>query len=203
MKMPPRQCVVPVLIGCWLAYALVAGRGGTVPAPEPGSASDPASEFVVQPEAVAIQDQAATPPTELVGLELEQGKRQRAAEKMEEFRKDLQFAKASAWSAVLVKNWQAFKALRQKAAASPHGQTPCTLCDGTGHMDHCVLCHDSGKCPTCGGTGKAAHEEYCPTCQGKGSCYLCRGSKGMTCPFCDDGTVDVKGPVPPGMPPLN
>jgi DnaJ-class molecular chaperone len=139
----------------------------------------------------------------LVGLELEQGKRQRAAEKMEEFRKDLQFAKASAWSAVLVKNWQAFKALRQKAAASPHGQTPCTLCDGTGHMDHCVLCHDSGKCPTCGGTGKAAHEEYCPTCQGKGSCYLCRGSKGMTCPFCDDGTVDVKGPVPPGMPPLN
>src|SRR5436190_4437538 len=130
MRMTPRQCVVPGLIACWLAYALVAGRGGTTPAPEPESASDPAPEFVVQTEAAAVEDPAAMQPTVLVSLELEQSKRQRAAEKSEEFRKDLQFAEASAWSGVLVKNWQAFKLLRQKAAASPHGQTPCTLCDG-------------------------------------------------------------------------
>ena len=202
---PARQCVVPGPIACWLAYALIAGRGGTAPAPEPESASDPASESVIETEAVAIEDPAATQPTELVGLELEQGKRQRAAEKSENFRGDLQYVTAGAWSRVLASHWPAFTALRQKAADSPHGQTPCTLCDGKGkgHMDHCVLCQNSGKCPTCSGTGKAAHGEYCPTCLGKGSCYLCRGSKRMTCPFCDDGTVDVKTPVPPGMLPLH
>jgi len=201
MKLP-RQSFVPLLIAGWLLYALVAGRGAA-PAPEAETASDPASESVLQTEAIAVEEHAAPQPSELVAMELEQGKRQRAAEKSEEFRKDLQFSRESAWSRVLVSNWQAFKALRQKAAASPHGQTPCTLCDGRGHMDHCVLCQDTGKCPTCAGTGNAAHAEYCPTCLGKGSCYLCRGSKGMSCPFCDAGTVYLKGPVPPGMLPLN
>ena len=84
------------------------------------------SEFVVQTEATPVEGPAPTQPTVLVSFELEQGKHQQAAEKSEEFRKELQFAKASAWSGVLAKNWQAFKALRQKAAASPHGQTPCT-----------------------------------------------------------------------------
>ena len=203
--MTPRNCVVPGLIACWLAYALVAGRGGTASPPQAEPESNPpdsGTEVVTQTEVVADEAPTASPATGLVHLELEQGKRQRAAAKVEESRKDLQFAAASAWSGVLVTNWQAFKALRQKAAASPHGQTRCTLCDGRGHMHFCVLCRNSGKCPTCGGTGKAAHDEFCPTCLGKGSCYLCRGSKGMTCPFCDDGTVDVKGPIP-GMLPLN
>jgi len=206
MRMNPRNCVVPLLIACWLAYALVAGRGSTESPPKAEPESNPpdsGTEVVTQPEVVADEAQTLSPATGLALLELEQGKRQRAAAKNEESRKDLQFAASTVWSNVLVSNWPAFKALREKAAHSPHGQTPCTLCDGRGKMHFCVLCRNSGKCTTCGGTGKAAHNEYCPTCLGKGTCYLCRGSKGMTCPFCDDGTVDVKGPIPPGMMPLN
>src|SRR5207253_861572 len=87
---------------------------------------DSGTEVVTQTEVVADEAQTASPATGLAHLELEQGKRQRAAAKMEESRKDLQFAASAAWSGVLVTNWQAFKALRQKAATSPNGQTPCT-----------------------------------------------------------------------------
>ena len=201
-----RPYIVPVLIAGWLAYALIAGRGGTAPQHEAELASTPTDsriETVTQTDDGTEEIQTPSQPTALAPLELERSKRQRAAEKMEDLRKDLQATRSDAWSAVLVTNWTAFKALRQKAAASPNGQTHCTLCDGTGHMHVCVLCHNSGQCPTCGGSGKLGRDDYCPTCLGKGICYLCRGSKGMTCPFCDDGTIDVKGPMPPGMLPLN
>jgi len=197
-----RQYVLPVLIACWLAYALLAGRGNSASPieAEPGP-SDSTTEVVTHTEFADANRPAQ--PTGLALLEVERSKRQRAGAKMEESRKELQFAASSAWIAVLTNHWQEFKALRQKAAVSPHGRTPCTLCDGTGHMDFCVVCQNSGTCPTCDGTGKAKHDEYCPTCLGKAKCYFCLGSKGMTCPFCDDGTVDVKGPMPPGMLPIN
>jgi len=204
MKMTPRQCVVPGLIACCLAYALVAGRGGTASPHEAEPELNPpeSGTELVDPSEGASELSPPAPVSELVHLEVEQGKRQRAGQKVEESRKMLQIASSSVWSKFLAKNRRAFEALRQKAAASKNGQTRCTLCDGTGHMHHCVLCSDSGECRTCFGTGKAAGDEFCPTCLGKGNCYLCRGSKGMTCPFCDDGTVDVKGPIPPESLPL-
>jgi len=197
-----RRCVVPVLIAGWLAYALVAGRSGSASQREAEPASnppDPGTEVVTQTEVVTEENQT---PTELAQLEVEYNKRERAAEKMQQSRKSLWLGASAAWSDMLRDHRQAFESLRQKAAASPHGQTLCTLCDGTGHMNFCLLCGDSGKCRMCGGTGMAARDEYCPSCLGKGTCYFCFGSKGMTCPFCDDGTVDVKGPVPRGLLPI-
>ena len=128
---------------------------------------------------------------------------EQAAAKTKQYREDLQIATMVPWSNVISNNWLAFQSLRRQAAAAPNGTTPCTLCDGKGYMGFCVLCRNGGKCPTCAGNGKAREDEYCPTCLGTGKCYLCFGSGKMPCPFCDDGMITLKSPLPPKMMPVN
>ena len=161
------------------------------------------SSDAIRKESAAQEEQTRLRVAELSRLEMERDKRQQAAARMEDSRKSLQVARTAAWSGVIATNWQALQALRQKAAASPGGETPCTLCDGKGYMGFCILCHDHGKCPSCTGTGHASSDAYCPTCLGTGKCYLCFGSRHMSCPFCNDGMIAVKWPLPPSKMPVN
>ncbi len=95
-------------------------------------------------------------------------------------------------------------ALRQQAANLPTGEIRCTLCDGRGTMRSCVLCSGyKGKCVTCNGSGKLSDLEDCPTCLGDGNCFLCAGTRKMTCPFCDDGMMSANRPMPSGRMPID
>jgi len=133
----------------------------------------------------------------LAGLEDRRKLRDEAARNTYEARRQLQLSRADAWSSVLVTNRQAFEVLRHLAEGSPDGNAHCTICDGTGAMDYCVLCENASKCPSCKGTGKGLRDEICATCMGSGKCYLCSGTGRMACLYCDDGTVSRKGPLPP------
>ena len=106
------------------------------------------------------------------------------------------------WNQVIQTNKQTYLKLLEKALHEPHGQTPCTICDGFSYMP-CVMCknHD-GKCITCGGSGHDVGREFCPSCFGKGKCYLCNGNGKMFCPFCDDGMIKVQWSPPKTLPPL-
>ena len=199
-----RHPLLAVLILGWLTCLLIAGREdspavadaqGPAPAPAPEAANVDSGRPSTNEE--LLQQQARL--EELKAKEADLRMHQRAAAKMESARHDLQVFRQADWSALISTNRQAFQALRQKAAHSSTETTQCTVCAGRGVMGSCVLCKHTGKCPTCHGTGKASRDEYCPTCVGKGKCYLCFGSGQMACPFCDDGTVSLKRPLPPMM----
>ena len=97
----------------------------------------------------------------------------------------------------------AFRELLLKARQSPHDSVTCTICDGFSYMP-CVVCPGhNGKCVTCRGAGKRAAGELCATCLGTGKCYLCSGAGKMFCPFCDDGEVHSRQPVPASFPPVH
>ena len=194
--MNPRLHIIPILILGWLAYLLVASRPGKAPSSHVAMPTD-------QPQFASNPATPRESAVELSRLSVEQRKREQAAAKTKQFREDLQIATMAPWSKILSNNWPAFQSLRRQAAAAPNGTTPCTLCDSKGHMGFCVLCRNGGKCPTCAGTGKAREEEYCPTCLGSAKCYLCFGTGKMPCPFCDDGRVTLKRPLPPKMMPVN
>ena len=82
--------------------------------------------------------------------------RNKAAAGTKTARANLQFRFAEQWKTVISTNWPTFEKLRQSAALSPRGETPCTICDGAGYMHSCVLCKDNiGRCLTCRGTGRA------------------------------------------------
>ena len=137
-------------------------------------------------------------------MEEEHRRRDRAAAGMKLARGHLQFIAQDRWSELLATNSPAFIALRKKAAQSPSGETPCTLCDGGGYMRYCVLCpRDKGKCADCKGSGKLSAEDFCPSCLGTGKCFLCFGSGRMLCPFCNDGMISLKWPLPPARLPIN
>jgi hypothetical protein len=70
-------------------------------------------------------------------------------------------------------------------------------------MRFCVVCGETGKCPTCNGTGALRDDSICPTCQGNGKCFHCHGSGHMACPFCEDGAVYAKQPLPPNEIPVH
>ena len=127
-------------------------------------------------------------------------KRQRAGARTEGFRKQLQFSRSDAWAKMIASNAPAYEKIR--AAAASNGSAPCTLCNGRGTMSFCVLCGSSGQCPSCNGTGQF-EGNLCPACLGSGKCYLCVGKGRMICPFCDDGEVGVKAPLPPQSLPLH
>src|SRR6266511_4419195 len=202
-----RSYLVPLAMLCCAAYPLIAGRGASVP----GARSQfktrgpaPARSVPRTNEAAAHERETQERIDELARQDVERSKRDRAAARMQDAHKDLQYAANEAWSALLTRHWQAFQALREKAAETPDRTTPCNLCDGQGHMQFCILCRDnSGKCVTCAGTGNASLNEYCPACLGTGKCHLCLGAGKMACPFCDEGVIDLKFALPPNLIPVD
>ena len=198
--------IIGVALLCWLTYLLTAGQSSSFPGSRTEETTGPSelARWGVRTRGPAGQDPRTQARIDkLSGLEIERGMRDRATANMQEARIVLRLQKNSAWIDMLTANWQAFQTLRRHAVESPTGETPCTLCDGTGSMEFCVLCeHDHGKCLTCGGTGRTPSGGYCPSCLGKGKCYLCGGTGKMTCPFCDDGIVSLKLPPPPATMPL-
>jgi hypothetical protein len=152
---------------------------------------------------VVYESQTQSRVRELSVLEGQQQLRQRAAAETQSERAGLQLAKSREWSALLASNWPAFLTLREQAAHTPTGETPCTLCDGAGYMPLCLLCGDhKGKCVTCDGKGTRLANELCPTCLGNAKCYLCFGTGKMSCPFCNDGTISVRWRMPPTSMPI-
>ncbi len=185
-------------IGALVVYALIARRAPSVPPP---GAADPVAAVTVSAAALIQQaavEEAATQERIRELGKLESAARSRTQTEGQTFKarthwRDL---RQTAWNSILSTNWDAFQALRRKAAQSPHHETPCTICDGHGFMDPCVLCHDpQGKCQTCAGAGKR-FGETCATCLGNGKCFLCYGGGKMPCVFCDDGQLSSTGPVP-------
>jgi hypothetical protein len=140
---------------------------------------------------------------ELNRMEQARARRSKAAELTQPVRAQLRVAHQNAWAAIISSNQQTYSKLLYEAAHSKTGRVPCTICAGTGDLDSCILCQGTGKCPTCGGTGKVEHDDCCPTCLGTGKCYLCAGKGKMTCPFCDDGVISAKGTPPSKGMPLN
>lgn len=171
-----------------------------------------AEEIVAQTELTSAENgqanavyESQTPArvSELSRLEGQQQLRQRAAAETQSARESLQLAKSREWSALLASNWPTFLTLREQAARSPTGEAPCTLCDGAGYMQLCILCRDHrGKCVTCDGKGTRLANELCPTCLGNAKCYLCFGTGRMPCPFCNDGTISIRWRMPPDRMPI-
>ena len=181
-----------------VAYALWVRRD---PA-HPIQAEPAPSALAAVPTATALQqaaaEEAATQAhlSALSKMESETKKREQVASRTFDARNTLRGARQNHWNAIISTNWESFQALRRVAAESPHRETACTLCDGTGGMPSCVLCRDKpGNCAVCEGTGER-FGELCGACLGKGKCYLCFGSGKMPCLFCDDGVISLKGPLP-------
>jgi hypothetical protein len=154
-----------------------AATGATVSA-----ATQPASVTSQRAILEAERQETIARVEKLEKMEVAKQQRERAAAKTPEFRARLQLAKRSAWQEVVEAHRKEFEALRAESAQAPDKYVRCTICDGKGVLDLCVLCENTGKCPTCHGTGKYL-DEVCPTCQGSGKCFLCLGSGKMPCPF--------------------
>lgn len=133
----------------------------------------------------------------------EQERMARAVARTRQYRWRVQYTDGDAWSKFINQHIQVFRMLRQDATQSSTETVHCTICDGRGQVDFCVACKDTGKCPTCGGTGTLPVGEICPTCQGNGKCFLCHGAGKMACPFCDDGLVYANQPDPPDKLPID
>jgi len=121
----------------------------------------------------------------------------RAAAQSGESRRFINRSCAGAWKSVIETNRQHYLKLRAKAATSPNGETPCTICDGQSYLAYCIICRaHPGKCPTCQGHGRTAGDELCPTCLGGGKCFTCGSHSKMLCPYCDDGAIRADGRTP-------
>lgn len=120
-----------------------------------------------------------------------------AVERTPEFRKALQSKLHNQWSTLIHKYLPTFDDLKKQAAESDTKTVQCTICDGRGEFNSCLVCNDLGKCPTCLGKRTLSYGSVCPTCEGTGKCFFCQGSGKMACPFCDDGSVYANQPKPP------
>jgi CheY-like chemotaxis protein len=186
-------------LGCSPAVARAATAEATTSqlamAPEPASEQDRAWQKAGEEEQTRAR----------VGHLAEMEAAQRARSKVEANHYQdllgLQAARAAAWGDVLRTNWAAYQALRQQAANSPRHTASCTICNARGSLAYCIVCGNSGKCVRCNGTGQTFGEP-CTTCRGKGKCFLCFGTGRMTCPFCEDGDVYLKGAPPPTVMPV-
>jgi hypothetical protein len=199
MKLERRHRLAFLLIFC-LAWYLWQDRNTPAPAPNQAVVKARAPEPSVPHDTDAdIREREA-----LARMELEKEKRDLAASKSIAVRAKLQAACQDSWSKVLAANDHAFQALREQAKRSPAEETPCTLCDGKGYMRFCLVCrNNSGTCPACGGAGRDAFGGPCPACLGTRKCFSCFGSGKMLCPFCNDGTISAKGPLPPRTMPVH
>lgn len=129
--------------------------------------------------------------------EADQERYARATAQSGESRRFINRSYAGAWKSVIETNRSLYLKLRARAATSPHGETPCTICDGQSYLAYCIMCRaHPGKCPTCQGHGHTAGDELCPTCLGGGKCFTCSGYNRMLCPYCDDGAVRADGRTP-------
>jgi hypothetical protein len=192
-------------LAVWAVYLAFLNRQNAVamtnpeaPAVEVAAAatSQPLANPAYQQAAYEQQTQARI--AGLAKIQAERDARARAAAQTETVRLNLRDSHQQAWTALRTNNWQTFQALRKTAATSKDQQTRCTICDGEGYFDHCILClHNDGKCLTCQGTGRVSGAEYCPNCLGSGKCFLCAGRGKMACLFCDDGIISLKNPLPP------
>lgn len=201
-----RSLILFSLFGiCWLACLLVLLTGNSGATSKPGITAD------TPPSLVARAREAVTDPgtTEsqarnqaLARMENQKRARDRAAAKMSAVRGELQFNLYAAWAALITTNLHTFEELRQNAVGSHDHGVSCTICDGRGALDRCIVCHNDGKCPNCKGRGKVGTNEICPACLGCGKCFACGGSGRMTCPFCDDGVIKSNSPRPPNRMPL-
>lgn len=147
----------------------------------------------------ANQEQSRRQVEALSKLESRQALRARAEARHGEEIPLLQARAAAAWTALLNSNREGFSLLIHQASVSPVHAAHCTLCDGTGMLNTCVLCGHTGKCVRCEGSGFLLGE-YCPACIGTGKCRFCFGTGKMPCPFCDDGAIEAKTPFPPSLP---
>jgi hypothetical protein len=161
---------------------------------------------VVPPE--LREDKSLPRVQELQKMALEKRQRDEAAVNTHQARTEVQLRRHSAWVKLLQDNWAEFETLRQQAAQSPDKKVPCSICNGRSVLDLCVVCDHTGKCPTCGGSGKVL-ERVCSTCVGTGKCFLCSGSGKMPCPFCEspgtkeEGKITAHAPDPPADLPIN
>ena len=143
---------------CVLVYSLVLVRKNSV-APAKAEIATAAPEPVdkaARLRALADEEKQTQAHREaLASLEAGRNLRDEAGRHTYEARRQLQLASAEAWSAVLTTNRQAFEVLRHQAEGSPDGTIHCTICNGPGTMDYCVLCMHSGKCSSCREIGRA------------------------------------------------
>jgi hypothetical protein len=197
LERPHRLACLLVLCLAWYVW-----QGRNTPAPAPGAASVKAR--APQPSAPDGPDAEPSGPEReaLARMEAEKEKRDLAASKSLDARASLQAACQNSWLEVLTTNQQAFLALREKAKRSPTEETPCTLCDGKGYMHFCLICRNRGICETCRGAGRNGFGEPCSVCLGTRKCFYCFGSGKMLCPFCDDGMITARGPLPPRTMPV-
>ena len=198
MTLERRHRLALLLIFC-LAWFVWQGRKTPAPAPNPvpikARASQPVAQVV---DAEAIEREQAA----LAQMEAQKEKRDLAASKTLTTRATLVASSQDSWEKLLASNDSAFQALRDKASRSPNQETPCTLCDGKGYMHQCLVCRNRGVCETCSGAGHNAFGDPCPACLGTRKCFNCFGSGKMLCPFCNDGTISAKGPLPPRIMPV-
>jgi hypothetical protein len=183
-----------------LACLLLAGCGRGSRS-ESDNAPEPASD---QPsaEVIAYEKQNQKLMKHADRVVEEQRQRGEAMAQTEAFRTHLQLDTAAAWSRFINAHLPTFQALRRQALQSPFGRIQCTICNGRGQMDFCLLCNSTGKCPTCQGTGRLNNNDICPTCLGNGKCFHCFGTGKMPCPFCDDGIITAQTPTPPNLMPI-
>ena len=199
------------LIGVGLAVAFVWAVIGAVKSPETVHAqgqTDSAPKHRFSSAEIAAQEAAHDRETQiriagLMKLETARVRREKAATKTTETRKFIQLTHGPRWASVLASNWPTYLELRAQAARSPTMDTLCTICMGRQNLDFCIVCPDhKGECITCRGSGHVAGDEVCPNCLGNGKCYLCFGLGQMPCPFCNDGMVEARRPVPSSYLPI-
>ena len=193
------------LFACGLAYALLKHEVPVVLLhPKVSTEADDAGFELARAREKAVQEQETRAYSEELGaMEKARRMRDQAAAKMPAERRLLQLSRQSSWDALISGNLKTFQALRAQAVLSREKRVPCTICDGYGMMDHCILCEKSGKCVTCNGKGSEWSNELCPTCLGSGKCFVCFGAGKMPCSFCDDGMVSSKLRSPPEMMPVD
>ena len=187
-----------------LIFTLALTRQSPAPKESPGNSSNASTEPIpamareaLERDAELQRQQTEERVAALNRRETGQERYARAAAQSGESRRFINRSYSSAWKSIIETNRSLYLKLRAKAATSPNGESPCTICDGQSYLAYCITCRaHPGKCPTCQGNGHSAGDELCPTCLGGGKCFTCSGHSKMLCPYCDDGAIRADGRTP-------
>ncbi len=201
-------CILALSFAGWL----ISGRGGK-PAAGPSSTAAQNTAPTVRiaqpdPSHIALQQELEAQETrayieELKRLEVQRSQKVTATAENRQARASLQNDRQEVWSTFIRTNWHTYETLRKAVIDSPDHSAHCTLCDGRGLMNFCLLCEGDGQCPACQGTGKSSNGQLCPVCLGTAKCFLCFGKGRMPCPFCDDGVIYASLPLASATLPLS